>query len=66
VGVEMTEAVVCPRQRLRLVAPFARFLGGNLFAALSASHTYVPYGKLGQVDLAGNLVSGVLMLGVGE
>jgi hypothetical protein len=65
-GAKMTAAVFCPRQRMRLIAPFGRFLGGRFFAALSASHTYVPYGHLGEVALAGNLFSGVLMLGVGE
>jgi hypothetical protein len=65
-GAEMTAAIFCPRQRLRLIAPFGRFLGGQVFAAVSASHTYVPYGQLGQVELGGNLFSSVLMLGVGE
>jgi hypothetical protein len=65
-GVKMTSAVVCPRQRLRLIAPFARFLSGSAFAAVSVSQTYGPYGHLGEVALSGNLFSGVLLLGLGE
>jgi hypothetical protein len=62
--VKLTSSVFSPRQSVRLSAPFAHVSDGSFFGALSVSHTYVPYGRLGEVELRGNLLSALLMLGV--
>jgi hypothetical protein len=63
-NVRATSAVICPRQRLRVTLPVAPFLDGSFTLGLSVSHTYVPYGRLGEAQLSGNLLSAVLLLGM--
>jgi len=63
--VRLTRAVICPRQRLRLMAPLIPIDGGALFAGLTLGHTYVPYGKLGEAPLTGNLLSALVTFGFG-
>jgi hypothetical protein len=63
--VRLTSAVFCPRQRLRLVAWLTAAPSGSIFAGLALGHTYVPYGKLGEARLAGNLLSALVTFGVG-
>lgn len=64
-GAKVTETVICPRQRLQLTVPFGSLADGHFLVALALAHTYVPYGKLGQLGVAGNLVSAQLLLGFG-
>jgi hypothetical protein len=62
--VRETSAIVCPKHRLRVMLPVAPLLDGSFTLGLSVSHTYVPYGRLGEADLSGNLLSTLLLLGV--
>jgi hypothetical protein len=64
-GAKVTETVICPRQRLQLTLPFGSLADGHFLVALALAHTYVPYGKWGQLDVAGNLLSAQLLLGFG-
>jgi hypothetical protein len=64
-GAQATSGVFCPRHRARAVVPFARLLDGSVFAGFTLSHIYVPYGELGQVELSGNQVSGLVVVGMG-
>jgi hypothetical protein len=63
-SVEATSAVICPKHRLRVMLPVAPLLDGSFTVGASVSHTYVPYGRLGEADLSGNLLSAVLLLGI--
>lgn len=61
-----TSAVICPKHRLRVMLPVAPLMDGSFTLGLSVSHTYVPYGRLGEADLSGNLLSTMLLLGIAD
>lgn len=62
--VEATSAVFCPKHRLRAVLPIFPVFDGSFTLGLSLSHTYVPYGRLGEANLSGNLLNAVLLFGL--